>query len=73
MAYCRHAGIDPERALAIGDGPNDVELLTAAAVAVAPANGHPAARDAADHLVGPAADGGWAELVGLLGGQRELG
>ena len=65
-AYCRYAGIDPARVLAIGDGPNDVELLAAAAIAVAPANGHPAARAAADHLVGPAADGGWAELVALL-------
>jgi Cof subfamily protein (haloacid dehalogenase superfamily) len=65
-AYCRHAAIDPSKVLAIGDGPNDVELLDGAAIAVAPANAHPAAREAADHLVGAAADGGWAELVGLL-------
>jgi hypothetical protein len=70
LAYCRHADIDPARVLAIGDGPNDVELLAGAAVAVAPADGHPSARELAHHVVGPAADGGWADLVELLG---ELG
>jgi HAD superfamily hydrolase (TIGR01484 family) len=65
-AFCRHAGLDPSRVLAIGDGPNDVELLARAAVAVVPADGHPAARDLAHHVVGPAADGGWADLVDLL-------
>jgi Cof subfamily protein (haloacid dehalogenase superfamily) len=66
LAYCRHAGLDPSRVLAIGDGPNDLELLTAAAVAVAPLDGHPEARAVADHLVGPAAEGGWADLLDLI-------
>jgi hydroxymethylpyrimidine pyrophosphatase-like HAD family hydrolase len=65
-AFCRHAGLDPARVLAIGDGPNDLELLTGAAVAVAPSNGHPEALAVAHHLVGPAAEGGWAELLDLL-------
>ena len=66
LAYCRHAGIDPTRVLAIGDGPNDLELLAGAAVAVAPADGHEGVRAVADHVVGPAADGGWAEIVTIL-------
>ena len=67
LAWCRHAGIDPSAVLAIGDGPNDIELLEGAAVAVAPADGHPSALALADHVVGPAAEGGWAGLVDLVG------
>lgn len=67
LAFCGHAGLDASRVLAIGDGPNDLELLTAAAIAVAPLDGHPEARAAADHLVGSAAEGGWADLLDLLG------
>lgn len=66
-AWCRRAGIDPGAVLAIGDGPNDVELLDAAAVAVAPADGHASALERADHVVGPAAEGGWAGILDLLG------
>lgn len=65
-AYCRRAGLDAGRVLAIGDGPNDVELLTGAAVAVVPENGHPAALALADHTVPPARDGGWCALLDLL-------
>lgn len=65
-AFCALRGIDPRSVLAIGDGPNDVELLDAAAIAVVPADAHPEARAVADHVVGRAVDGGWAELVDLL-------
>lgn len=65
-AWCRRAGVDPGRVLAIGDGPNDIELLAAAAVAVAPANGHASALELAAHVVGPAAGGGWADLLDVL-------
>lgn len=65
-AWCRHAGIDPAGVLAIGDGPNDIELLDGAAVAVAPEDGHASALERADHVVGPAADGGWAGILDIL-------
>lgn len=65
-AYCAHHELDPAQVLAIGDGPNDVEMLAAAAVAVVPADAHPSALALADHVVAPAADGGWAELLDLL-------
>jgi hydroxymethylpyrimidine pyrophosphatase-like HAD family hydrolase len=66
QAYCAHAGLEPERVLAIGDGTNDLELLTNAAVAVAPADAHPDVIRAADHVVAPARAGGWAEIVELV-------
>ena len=36
LAYCELVGLDPDRVLAIGDGPNDIELLTNATIAVVP-------------------------------------
>ncbi len=66
LAYCERAGLDSERVLAIGDGPNDVELLTHAAIAVVPEDAFPAALPLADHVV-PAPDaGGWAHVVDLV-------
>lgn len=65
-AFCARQGLDSSRVLAIGDGPNDVEMLEAAAVAVVPADGHPSALALADHVCARADDGGWAELPDLL-------
>jgi HAD superfamily hydrolase (TIGR01484 family) len=67
VAFCREQGIDERAVLAIGDGPNDAELLEHAAIAVVPEDAHASALERADHVVGRAADGGWAELVDLLG------
>lgn len=66
-AFCASRGIDPARVLAIGDGPNDLELLAHAAVAVVPVDGRPEAVALADHVVGPAAEAGWAELLDIVG------
>jgi HAD superfamily hydrolase (TIGR01484 family) len=66
VAFCTRAGLDPTRVLAIGDGPNDRELLAGAAIAVAPADGHPDAVGNADHLVGSPRVGGWAEILDLV-------
>lgn len=65
-AFCAARGLRDDRVLAVADGPNDLELLDAAAVAVVPAVAHPAALERADHVVPSAADGGWADLLGLL-------
>jgi hydroxymethylpyrimidine pyrophosphatase-like HAD family hydrolase len=67
VAFCAARGYDPTRVLAIGDGPNDLELLDGAAVAVVMEDGHPEALARADHLVRPAVDGGWAGLLDHLG------
>lgn len=66
LSYCAATGVDPGAVLAIGDGPNDLELLAGAAVAVAMADAGPVLRAAADHVVAPAVDGGWAALLDLL-------
>jgi HAD superfamily hydrolase (TIGR01484 family) len=66
VAFCRDRGIDSDRVLAVADGPNDVELLTNAAVRLVPAVAHPAALDLADHVIPAAADGGWAEVLTYL-------
>jgi hypothetical protein len=66
LACCERHGIDPSKVLAIGDGPNDLELLRGAAVAVVPADGHAAALAAADHVVPSTRDGGWARILDLV-------
>ena len=66
VAYCERHGIDPSKVLAIGDGPNDVELLDRAAVAVVPEDGHPLALEHADHVVASPRVGGWAEVLDLV-------
>lgn len=66
VAYCAHRGLDAGAVLAIGDGPNDLELLDGAAIAVVPADGHVEALARADHVVPAAADGGWADLLDHL-------
>jgi hypothetical protein len=66
VAFCTRAGLDPARVLAIGDGPNDRELLAGAAIAVAPADGHPDLVRDAQHVVGSPRVGGWAEILDLV-------
>lgn len=65
-AFCRAREIDSRRVLAMGDGPNDVEMLEHAAIALVPEDGHPLAIAQADRVIGRAADGGWADVVDLL-------
>ena len=67
LAYCEHLDLDPAGVLALGDGPNDVELLDGAAVSLVPHGSHPAALERADHVIGPARDGGWAQVLDHLG------
>jgi hypothetical protein len=52
-AYCLLAGIDPTEVLAVGDGDNDVAMLTRAAVAVAVKGGTTNVLEVADHVIGP--------------------
>jgi HAD superfamily hydrolase (TIGR01484 family) len=66
MAWCDVAGLDPEGILAIGDGPNDVELLSGAAVAVSLEGSHADALAVADHVVPSAKEGGWAAILDLI-------
>jgi HAD superfamily hydrolase (TIGR01484 family) len=67
VAFCAARGLDATRVLALADGPNDIELLDHAMLRLVPENAHRSALDRADHLIAPAADGGWAEVVRFLG------
>jgi hydroxymethylpyrimidine pyrophosphatase-like HAD family hydrolase len=67
-AYCQLSGIDPTEVLAVGDGDNDVAMLTQAAVAVAVRGGTTSALNAADHLIDPPHAHGWLSLLDLIGG-----
>jgi hydroxymethylpyrimidine pyrophosphatase-like HAD family hydrolase len=66
LAYCELAVIDPTRVLAIGDGANDRELLTNAAVALVPDDAHEDALGAAHHVVPSPAVGGWASVLDFV-------
>lgn len=66
QAYCRLAGINPAEVLAVGDGVNDVEMLTRAAVAVAVRGGTPDVLEVADHVIDPPRQHGWASLLDLV-------
>lgn len=63
LAWCADQGLDPDRVLAVGDGENDVELLTGAAVSCVVKDGCDAALALADHVIDPAAAGGWSSIL----------
>lgn len=66
VAYCRTAGLDPSRVLVLGDGPNDIELLTNAAVRLVPEDGHAEALALADRVIPSPKAGGWAAVLDVL-------
>jgi HAD superfamily hydrolase (TIGR01484 family) len=63
LAFCRTRGVAPDRVVALGDGSNDIELLTNAALSLVPAAAHPAALACADRIIGAPGDGGWADVL----------
>lgn len=65
-AFCAARHLDPGRVLALADGPNDIELLTHAAVRLVPAVAHPAALDLADHVIPAAREAGWSAVLDHL-------
>ncbi len=65
-AYCRLADIDPADVLAVGDGDNDVAMLTRAAVAVAVKGGTDNVLEVADHVIDPPHEHGWVSLLDLI-------
>lgn len=65
LAHCERRGIVPDEVLAVGDGDNDVDMLTRAAVGVAVRGGSDAALAAADCLIDGPDVGGWSEVAEL--------
>jgi hypothetical protein len=64
---CRRLGYSLADAVAVGDAPNDVELLTAAGYAVAVVSSRPDVLAAADATCAPPEDGGVADVLEALG------
>jgi len=56
-------GIPPEQVAAIGDAPNDLDLLEFAGTAIAMGNAPPEVKDAADHVAPSNDDDGFASAV----------
>ncbi len=48
---CDHYGIDPSRAIAFGDGPNDIDMLLSVGKSFAMANGEPEVKEAASAVL----------------------
>ena len=65
-AYCRLAGIAAGEVLAVGDGDNDVTMLTEAAVAVAVEGGTERVLALADHVIARPLEHGWVSLLDLI-------
>ena len=59
-------GIPPSRVVAVGDAGNDVPLLEAAGLGVVVGNGHPAALEVADRVIGSNNSEAIVDLVGEL-------
>jgi Cof subfamily protein (haloacid dehalogenase superfamily) len=58
-------GVPMEQVAAIGDNPNDLDMITAAGLGVAVGDGHPEVRAAADVVARACADGAVAQVVEL--------
>ena len=65
-AFCRLSGIAASEVLAVGDGDNDLTMLTHAAVAVAGRDGTERTLATADHVIGPPSEHGWESLLDLI-------
>ena len=67
LALCRHLGIDPSHAVAIGDSEVDIPMFNVAGLSVAMADGTDEAKAAAMRLTGSADEDGVAMVIeGLL-------
>ena len=63
LALCRHLGLEPAQALALGDGTNDSDMLRSAGIGVAMENADEAVKAAADYVTGNNNAAGFAQAV----------
>ncbi len=67
LALCRHLGIEPSQAVAIGDSEVDIPMFQVAGLSVAMSDGTEEAKAAADRMTGGADEDGAAMVIeGLL-------
>ena len=66
FALCRHVGIEPSQAVAIGDSEVDIPMFRVAGVSVAMGNASPEARAAATQVTGEADEDGVAQFIESL-------
>lgn len=66
QAYLGHAGMSPQRIVAIGDGTNDLEMLANADVALGVTGGHVEVFEVVDEVVPHPDDGGWQAILDHL-------
>ncbi|MEM7093985.1 MAG: HAD hydrolase family protein [Actinomycetota bacterium] len=67
QAWIDHRGdTPPARILGIGDAGNDLPMLELADIPVAVATAFPEVMAIAEHVIGPPAEGGWADVLDLL-------
>lgn len=70
QTLCRHLGVDPRHAVAIGDDVNDIPMLEEATLSFAMASANPLVKDKAKKLTGPQHEAGVANAVrGILAGK----
>jgi Cof subfamily protein (haloacid dehalogenase superfamily) len=67
QAVCERLGIGLEDVVAVGDAPNDIDLLEAAGFAVAVRTARPVVLAAADAVCAPPRDAGVADVLEALG------
>ena len=63
LGLCRVLGLELGEVLALGDGTNDLDMITAAGLGVAMANADPALIAAADYVTGSNNEGGFAAAI----------
>ncbi len=66
MKLAESLGISPENVYAVGDGYNDVDMLTAAKIGFVPENGSEEAKSVAGRIVKPNTDNAVANVIEIL-------
>ncbi len=61
--FTEQQGIRPEQVIAVGDGPNDIDMLAFAGLGVAVGNARPEVKAAADYVAASNEDDGVAEII----------
>ncbi len=62
-AFCEHLEVPLEQVCAIGDGPNDISLLSTAGLSIAMGNSTEELKAVADYVTGDVAESGVAEAI----------